>query len=142
MRPTHENAATLEAEAAAAALMCDPYKIELHKLPRRYELDYMMMHDHTLYGWLEVKCRPGVDRYATYSISLAKIDRGCSMAERFGGRFLVLVQRTSGLAVIDCLDQKPVAVAMGGRTDRGDPEDREPLCHYSWDQFTMLKQPT
>ena len=56
-RPIYESAASLEAEAAAAALMCEPYGIELHKLPRRYELDFLMMHSNSLYGWLASRTR-------------------------------------------------------------------------------------
>lgn len=137
-RPTYETRDTLAAEQEAAQRFADKYGLELHKLPRRYEIDYMVMRKGRLYGWLEVKCRPGVDRYSTYSVSVAKLERGLSLSTWFGGRFLLLVLRSSGLAVLDAGKERPIAVVMGGRSDRGDRDDVEPAGHFKWDQFKML----
>jgi len=102
----------------------------------RYEVDYMLQRNGALYGWLEVKVRPGVERYDTFMIGASKVDAGCRLAERFGGRFLILVRRTDDMMVLDARSESPAWVDVGGGKDRGDDQDVEPVCKYRWDQVT------
>lgn len=134
-RRTYETRDTLAAEEEAAKIYAEAIGADLQKLPRRYEIDYMLTRSGKMVGWLEVKCRPGCQRHQTYAVSAAKIDKGCRLAERFGGSFELLVVRTSDAMVLDALSERPVGVTIGGRTDRGDADDVEPMAHYAWASF-------
>ena len=136
-RPTYETDRDLAAEAEAARLLCTPYGLLHIKLPRRYEIDFMLRKGPALYGWLEVKVRPGVTKHRTYMLSLQKVMTGRNLAA-FGGRFLVLVRDGDRLLVLDAVLEQPVMIGMGGRDDRGDDQDIEPTAHFDWGQFTLL----
>lgn len=137
MRPIYENSATSRAEQEAIEIFCRR-KLRAFKLPRRYEIDYMLQRVGAMYGWAEVKVRPGVERHDTFMLSCAKVMSGRRLSEVFGGRFLVVVRRTDDLMVLDAVAERPIKIAMGGRTDRGDDQDIEPVAHYGWSQMTRV----
>lgn len=137
-RPLYERDRDLREEEKAIEILCRRGKLAAHKLPRRYEIDYLMMQRGGLYGWAEVKVRPGVERHDTFMLSCAKVMAGRRLAEVFGGRFIVVVRRTDDMMVLDALSHRPGFVAMGGRTDRGDDQDIEPVAHYWWGQMTRM----
>lgn len=138
----YESDRDLSEEAKAIEILCLRGKLAAHKLPRRYEIDYLMMQRGGLYGWAEVKVRPGVERYDTFMLSCAKVMAGRRLAEVFGGRFIVVVRRTDDMMVLDALSHRPNFVAMGGRADRGDDQDIEPVAHYRWGQMTRVDIPS
>lgn len=137
-RPIYETDRDLAEEGAAAKLLCQPHGLLHIKLPMRYEIDFMLRRGPALYGWLEVKVRPGVTKHRTYMVSAQKVLTGNLLANQFGGRFLVLVRDGDKLLVLDAVKQKPVLVGVGGRDDRGDDQDIEPVAHYDWSQFTAV----
>lgn len=136
-RPVYESDSDLAAEAEAARLLCKPHGLLHIKLPMRYEIDFMLRRGPELYGWLEVKVRPGVTKHRTYMVSLHKVMAGRNLAS-FGGRFLVLVRDGDKLMVLDAVMEQPVMIGMGGRSDRGDDQDIEPTAHFAWKQFTEI----
>lgn len=137
-RPLYERDRDLMGEEKAIEILCRRGKLAAHKLPRRYEIDYLMLQRGGMYGWAEVKVRPGVERYESFMLSCAKVMAGRRLAEVFGGRFIVVVRRTDDLMVLDALSHRPAFVSMGGRTDRRDDQDIEPVAHYRWDQMSRL----
>lgn len=137
-RPLYERGRDLREEEKAIEILCRRGKLAAHKLPRRYEIDYLLLQRGGMYGWAEVKVRPGVERYDSFMLSCAKVMAGRRLAEVFGGRFIVVVRRTDDLMVLDALSHRPDYVAMGGRTDRGDDQDMEPVAHYRWDQMSRI----
>lgn len=137
-RPVYESDRDLSEEAKAIEILCRRGGLVASKLPMRYEVDYLILQRGGMYGWAEVKVRPGVERHHTFMLSCAKVMAGRRLAEVFGGRFIVAVRRTDDLMVLDALSHRPAFVAMGGRTDRGDDQDIEPVAHYRWDQMSRL----
>lgn len=137
-RPTYERASDLKGESKAIEILCRRGKLAAHKLPRRYEVDYLLLRRGSMYGWAEVKVRPGVENHDTFMLSCAKVMAGRRLSDVFGGRFIVVVRRSDDMMVLDALSHRPAYVAMGGRTDRGDDQDMEPVAHYRWDQMSRL----
>src|SRR5690625_7495212 len=104
----------------------------------RYEVDYLILQRGGMYGWAEVKVRPGVERYETFILSCAKVLAGRRLAEVFGGRFMVVVRRTDDMMLIDALTNRHGFVAMGVLTDGGGDQHSEPGGRYRHGQETAV----
>lgn len=137
-RPIYENRETMEQEEEVIKVFSARGKIEHHKMPRRYEIDYMLSRAGHLYGWAEVKVRPGVEKYESFIIGASKVLSGRRLAEVFGGRFLIIVRRTNDIMVLDATAERPFHVGIGGRYDRNDDQDVEPVAHYRWGGMTRV----
>lgn len=111
--------------------------IELRKLPISYRLDFAMFRDGKLRGFAEVKTRNNRhDSYPTLIISLGKVMAARQLAEVSETRSVLLVQYLDGLYW--CNFATPFEVAMGGRWDRGDDDDVEPVAHYPIEAFKIV----
>lgn len=137
-RPQYESQQDRENEAEAIRLTLAPYGVAATKLPKKYEVDYLLRRGEALYGWAEVKCRPNIESYPTVMISLRKVMSGQALARAAGGRFLLIVWGRK-LRVQDIASVQPANVTFGGRADRGDPEDIELVAHYPLEAFHVIE---
>lgn len=136
MRPRYERPRDLTNEQRVAARMKER-GIELRKLPISYRLDFAMFRDGKLRGFAEVKTRNNRhDTYPTLMISLGKVMAARQLAEVSETRSVLLVQYLDG--IYWCNFASPFEVAMGGRWDRGDDDDVEPVAHYPIEAFKMV----
>jgi hypothetical protein len=136
-RPLYETAAHRAAELVVKQRLEQAWKgFSLVKIPRRYVLDYAIIRGlptdprARVVGFCEIKCRTHLpDTYQTLLVSAAKwleADKWRRSAAVFS---TVLVASFADGSLYRCrLDEivDPVFV-MGGRTDRNDPEDVEPV---------------
>ena len=136
MRPRYERPADLTVERKVAAQM-ERKGIQLHKLPISYRLDFAMFKNGKLKGWAEIKARRNNhDRYPTLMISLGKVLAARQLADVSGTRSILLVQYLDGLYWCDFASA--FEIRMGGRYDRGDADDVEPVAHFPIEAFTMV----
>lgn len=136
MRPRYERPRDLVNERKVAERMAQR-GIELRKLPISYRLDFAMFRDGKLRGFAEVKTRNNRhDSYPTLMISLGKVMAARQLAEVSETRSVLLVQYLDGLYW--CNFASPFEVAMGGRWDRGDDDDVEPVAHFPSEAFKMV----
>jgi len=136
MRPRYERPRDLTNEQRVAARMKER-GIDLRKLPISYRLDFAMFRDGKLRGFAEVKTRNNRhDTYPTLMISLGKVMAARQLAEVSETRSVLLVQYLDG--IYWCNFASPFEVAMGGRWDRGDDDDVEPVAHYPIEAFKMV----
>jgi len=136
MRPRYERPRDLTNEQRVAARMKER-GIELRKMPISYRLDFAMFRDGKLRGFAEVKTRNNRhDTYPTLMISLGKVMAARQLAEVSETRSVLLVQYLDG--IYWCNFATPFEVAMGGRWDRGDDDDVEPVAHYPIEAFKMV----
>jgi len=136
MRPRYERPRDLTNEQRVAARMKER-GIELRKMPISYRLDFAMFRDGKLRGFAEVKTRNNRhDTYPTLMISLGKVMAARQLAEVSETRSVLLVQYLDG--IYWCNFASPFEVAMGGRWDRGDDDDVEPVAHYPIEAFKMV----
>lgn len=136
-RPMYESQADRQNEDRIASRLCAGVGIEFHKLPIRYEVDYMLRRRGTLYGWLEVKHRPGVERYQTIMLSAQKVLALLNLSRAFGGRALFAVGAGDAVLIAD-LARVESDIRWGGRNDRGDDQDMEPVCHFPLASFIRM----
>lgn len=136
MRPRYERPRDLTNEQRVAARMKER-GIELRKMPISYRLDFAMFRDGKLRGFAEVKTRNNRhDTYPTLMISLGKVMAARQLAEVSETRSVLLVQYLDG--IYWCNFASPFEVAMGGRWDRADDDDVEPVAHFPIEAFKMV----
>lgn len=99
-----------------------------------YGLDYALLDRHDkVIGWAEVKRRHNpMKQYKTLFIAAQKIMK----VRIFSALYPLPVKYFAGfddaIGMLD-LTIPPSFIAIGGRTDRNDPDDIEPMCHYPID---------
>ena len=136
MRPRYERPRDLVNESKVAERMAQR-GIELRKLPISYRLDFAMFRDGKLRGFAEVKTRNNRhDSYPTLIISLGKVMAARQLAEISGTRSVLLVKFLD--EIVWCNFATPFEVTMGGRWDRGDDDDVEPVAHFPIEAFKMV----
>lgn len=137
-RPMYESARDRENEAAVAAILAPRWKSEAQKLPMAYYIDWLMMRGGKPVACMEVKCRNNPRaQYPTLMLSLAKWMHGLQFSELMGIPFLVAVQWTDGIFWHKA-GSFPVSFGFGGRKDRGDSQDMEPVVFIPTDAFVPL----
>lgn len=144
-RPIYENSKTLKAEDRLKERIEVASGWRLHKLPMSHVVDYAATHDgkNEIVGWLELKCRTNDhNRYKTYIVSLNKWRRLVELGELSDANAVLVVEFTDGIWFVSADKSVPISIAMGGRTDRNDKADIEPLAHIDMREFKNLKQVT
>lgn len=127
-RPLYETQQDRDLEAQVAYTVAAGMGCIAERTPRSYQMDWLLMNK-TLRYFLEIKRRNVKhDEYPTLLLSAHKWDYGRGMAERFGVGFLLAIEYQDGIWIWDTKDIKP-NVKMGGRMDRGDDQDMEPVVH-------------
>ena len=136
-RPYYETEHNLNQEKEVVKIMSEEWRSHFYKLPISYHLDYALVRDNRMRGFAEIKCRTNrVDTYPTYMISLLKLIKANELSAETGLPCLLLVQWIDwlGWTTFD-MDYE---LSYGGRKDRGDGSDVEPVAHFPIDIFTLV----
>lgn len=130
-RPFYESDIDRSNEAAAIAVLADLYECSYRKLPISYGLDYALVRpDNSLLAIAEVKCRSNSSQtYPTIFVSALKRMKALELRRALNIPTLFVPVYTDGIFLID-FKEKPDSVTIGGRKDRGDKADIEPMIHY------------
>lgn len=134
-RPVYETASTLRDEADTVAVIERAWRCKARKLPRAYRLDYALTRDGEVVAWAEVKCRG--KRYDSYMLSLHKWTAALELAARTDLPALLVVRWPDGVHFAP-FEDRVERVAIGGRTDRGDWQDVEPVVLLPSQRFRRV----
>jgi len=96
------------------------------KLPKSYGFDFMVQHGPKLPEVWEVKRR--TKRYSTWFVSLLKLLKA-QHYEALGIKANALVE-IEGKVYTLRFTETPYYIEWGGRSDRNDSADQEPMVHY------------
>lgn len=132
-RPTYETADHLASETDVAMHLQAAWAgCSLVKLPRRFVLDYAVYRDRRLTGFCEIKCRSHLrSTYPTLLVSAAKWREAVWWKTSAGLSTALAVRFIDGTVWrVRLGDVAPVFV-LGGRLDRNDPEDQEPMLQIN-----------
>lgn len=116
---------------------CEP-----HKLPRMYKMDYAIVSDNDkIQGFCEVKNRTrGYSDFPTYRLSAKKFLSALQLGVVFHLPCYLVVRFSNGIYYTDlCSLRGSVILVLGGRKDRNDPQDIEPMVQFNINQFTLLQ---
>lgn len=141
MRPTYETEADRKNEKRVAQKAASAWGGCLaEKLPKQYRADFGFVDSReSVLAWAEVKCRTNEhDRYPTYMLSLAKWLEAERLSQDTGLPFYLLVEFTDGIYYLRVKKLEGISIKMGGRSDRGDAQDREPTVHIPMRHFKPL----
>ena len=129
MRPRYESPHDRREEAEFSALLSESFKCSLHKLPIRYGLDFTAVRDGRVVAFVETKIRTNpVGQYPTYMISSGKFMYADAMTRATGLPCTLAVKWTDAWGHTDLIMRPEIVLSIGGRRDRGDDQDVEPVC--------------
>ena len=104
------------------------------KLPKSYGFDFMVQHEQKLPEVWEVKRRK--KKYSTWFVSLLKLLKA-QHYEALGIKAYALVE-IEGRVYALRFTETPYYIEWGGRSDRNDSADKEPMVHYKLSDMTAI----
>lgn len=139
MRPLYEDEFDLGREEKFSRLVAEKFHCTFRKLPIRYGLDFAAERDGKVVSFVEVKTRNvGVTTYPTFMLSVSKFMAADALTRTTGLPCFLAVGWQSMWGYIPMNGKPPGDVAMGGRTDRGDSQDVEPVFLIPTSTFTLV----
>ena len=137
-RPTYETKADLEVEKVVASQLKAEFGLDCRKLPVSYRIDWAVFKGKKLVGFMELKARKvAKNKYPTLILSLSKLMAGCELASKTNTIFWLGVKWSDTFGV--CRITSPFGnIEMGGRIDRNDSADIEPVVHLPIEDFKEL----
>ena len=141
-RPQYENEASLKGEADTIFEVSKAWNAELVKLPIKNKIDCLMKSKKSgdPRAFVELKRRTCKrHQYKTYMLSLDKWLAGLTMETHTGLPFILVVDWEDEIGYLKCNEVvAETKVNMGGRTDRNDAQDIEPVVHIPIYLFETL----
>lgn len=135
-RPTYENEQSIAAERAFIERLQRRWRCVFRKLPVKYELDYVAERDGVAVAYVELKVRTCNKRaYNEYMIALSKFVRAGLLSGATKLPCFLCVQWADATGYVDMMKAQGVQFGVGGRKDRGDWQDIEPVALIPIDQF-------
>lgn len=140
-RPVYETDKNQIREWQAIVRFGQRYSRRPVRLPKFYHVDYAMkeMDSPTLTSWVEVKCRENKrDAYPTLILSVHKVLAGVQLGEATRMPFVLFVEWTDYAGHVTIRDTSRLRVIVGGRYDRNDPQDVEPVFEIPIRKFNCF----
>jgi hypothetical protein len=137
-RPLYETADDRSRELAAINRLLRNSGKTVRKLPIRYGVDFAVLKEGEITAWVEVKCRfNDSDKYSTLMISAAKVWQGVYTSINTGKPFFVVAEWKDKIGFIKIKTVEGLFLGFGGRSDRNDAQDVEPVYFIDICKFTM-----
>jgi len=104
-----------------------------------YYIDWVFLRNQKPVAIAEVKCRTNPrEQYPTLMLSLAKWMHGKQLAKELAVPFLVVIKWTDGIFWHEVTDKSLISHGFGGRTDRNDDQDVEPVVYIPINLFRKI----
>ena len=130
MRRSYETQIDLDNEKSICKRIEAACGMHLRKMSIKYSLDFIGFRNGKAVAVIEVKKRHNsYSRYPTLILSLAKYNRGVEFYRVNDLKFIFCVQFEDGYFFYEYQNEDKFDVQIGGRTDRNDAEDIEPVVH-------------
>jgi hypothetical protein len=142
-RPIYEQSSDIANEQRVAEKLSELWNFDSWKRnPPRYPIDISLMRGTRIKAFAEIKCRNVPSgTYNTYMLSAGKAMSARTLTEVTGLPCFLVVRWTDCLGWIDLETAEPLYVGWGGRSDRDDSQDMEPVMHYDIIKFKELAWP-
>lgn len=144
MRPIYETERDLSRERGIADGLECLWDVKLHKLPQSYQLDFIMLKDGNVRGFVEIKGKHTVSfeklkEFGGYLINLNKLERASQLMRLTGLEFRIVVEGAGEVWAARYIEPPEIeCVLFTGRKDRGDWQDVEPSVRLPVDRFKKL----
>lgn len=139
----YETPTDLKNEAEVMDLICEKWLSNAYKLPISYGVDYGLVSKSSgrMNCFIEIKCRTNLSNtYPTFFVAVKKVQTAHSLHEATGLETFIVVRWADMIGYERLLNlsfPQPM-VTLGGRTDRGDEADVEPMYHIPVENFYRL----
>jgi hypothetical protein len=138
MRPFYESSKDLATENEVAEALSKKTGYVFHKLKIAYHVDWLVMQENKPKYVAEIKRRFNVkDQYPTLMLSLHKWMNGKQMSKEMNVDFVVIIKWDDGV-FCHAAGDSPVIYGFGGRKDRNDDQDQEPMVFIPVDKFKRI----
>jgi len=138
-RPTYVTPADEAVERVIADTVGVSWNCSPTKLAKFNSIDFALTRDGNVSGWMEIKRRTNAhDKYPTYMISFDKWKNLILTANASQLPAFLVVQFTDGLYYLHS-HIPPTHIEVGGRFDRNDSQDVEPVAHFKHELLTPIK---
>lgn len=138
MRPTYETTHDLTREQAVAEKLTQAWGCEVVKTPPKTPYDYCALRDGLVSAIVEIKVRNNKsNKYPTFMLSLDKVSNCSLHSGTIGCPLIIVVQYTDKLKYW-MFNKDDYSVGIGGRTDRGDSQDVEPVIYVPINKFKVI----
>lgn len=135
-RPIYQSAETLADELEVALDMAARWGATARKIPRAYRVSWVLLRDSKPIAWVEIKTRSAT--FSEFMISLGKVREGIALANDTGIPFVLVVKFPIGTYWTIPGAEDLRSIGFGGRTDRADPEDFEPMVFIPRRKFQPI----
>lgn len=139
MRPIYENTTTLRSELEFSAKLQNRFGIKLQKTPISFGIDYAVIRGGKISSFIELKCRTNpMQKYSTYMIAAIKYQKSMSIMRDSGLPVRLWVQWSDATGFCE-LSKPGYEWNIGGRIDRNDAADIEPVIHIPIPEFKLVE---
>ena len=139
MRPVYETEGDRSRESAVARKIETAFRCSMSKLQPRDRFDYACIRGDDIVAFAEIKVRKNpMHQYDTYMVSMTKIVHANMIHSAVRLPCILFVQWLDALGYIP-MNRCDVSLRMGGRSDRNDPLDIEPVCHIDISRFRIVR---
>jgi hypothetical protein len=131
MRPKYETPEHRDKEQIFISRLTDKWNVNPLKLPLHYSLDYLLLQktSNAAKAWVELKIRTNkMDVYPAYMISFYKILSAKQLSEASVLPAFLAVQWKDKAAALRIDKLENFSLTKGGRRDRNDTSDLEPVA--------------
>ena len=138
-RPIYQTTRDLVNENKVKAIIEPKWRCELKKLPFAYHIDWMALRNNSPLAFIEIKWRENlpINKYPEYMMSLNKWMKGKEYTNETKVPFILIVQFMEGAYYVK-QDNLEVRYGFGGRFDRGDAQDVEPMVFIPIGAFVLI----
>lgn len=140
--PIYETEANLGREEQFSRLISEKFECTFRKLPIRYGLDFAAIRSGKVVSFMELKVRSNsVTAYPTFMLSVHKFMSADALTVATGLPCVLAVSWSDAWGYINMKDRGDFEVGFGGRVDRGDDQDVEPVFLIPTSSFAIVKAP-
>jgi hypothetical protein len=134
----YETSESLKNENEVASRISSAWNTKLNKLPIKYRVDYAAERNGKIVAWIEVKTRKyNMNDFDSFMLSLDKYNASVQLGSITNLPVTLVVRWKDKIGYADLLHCRGV-IKMGGRKDRGDPQDIQPAAYIPIDDFREL----
>ena len=138
-RPRYESRQDRENEAQIIQDFCGIYGYDVERQEDRRRVNYFCYRGEELKLIVEVKSRNNRrDHYPDVMFSKRKWDSGLRLSEKHGVPFMIIIRWTDFTGGISNRMAEPDRIGRGGRSDRGDPADKEQMVYFATSKFRQI----
>ena len=142
MRPKYETTTDLRNEFNVASEYAASFGCSVVKMPMQYRIDFAIVDaSQNVLAFIEVKRRlNNMNAYSTCILSLSKVMAAIEMRKTTKKNCYFLVAWNDATGIVELTDKYDVKI--GGRKDRNDWQDIEPVVHIPVSDFEVIEKCT